>query len=124
MIVHWDSDDHSEPERIEDQLTRLNDSGFGLTGYHSMRFYDVDKAEWLKYRGHPKYVLGTSMMYTRKFWKDNPFPDLNVGEDGEVTARANRRTSVDAGDMMWARTHSGNTAVRKKVGEADCWVKL
>src|SRR5689334_15227539 len=58
VIIHVDDDDWSAPERIEDQLTRLNDSGVGITGYHSMRFLDIQTGEWWKYSGAKCYALG------------------------------------------------------------------
>src|SRR5678816_1554718 len=42
IIIHFDDDDWSAPERMEDQVTRLVASGVGLTGYHSMIFEDVE----------------------------------------------------------------------------------
>jgi len=123
VIVHWDSDDVSNPGRIEDQLTRLLDSGMPLTGYNSMRFLDVEDGQWWHYQGHRKYVIGTSMMYTREFWKSNRFPDINIGEDGEFT-KTGKRTVVPAGEMMWARMHAGSTCKRPKKLEGDGWTKI
>lgn len=31
---------------------------------------------------------GSSLMYKRKWWKDNPFIDANSGEDGDFLKRA------------------------------------
>lgn len=111
-ICHWDDDDFSAPERIEDQLTRLNDKGVGLTGYNRMRFFDVETGEWWVFNGGSHQVIGTSMMYTREFWKTHPFPDINEGEDSAVANIASRVAVVEAGEMMWARTHAGNTSKR------------
>lgn len=124
VIAHFDSDDFSAPQRIEDQATRLIDRNVQITGFHSMRFLHVASGEWWKYRGASCYSLGTALMYTREFWKAHPFPDVNVGEDNHVTSRAGKIASVDAGEMMWARTHAGCTDSRDKFGKADCWVKV
>lgn len=123
VIVHWDDDDWSAPERIEDQVTRLIDSNVGLTGYNRMRFYDVDSGEWWMFNGGKHQVIGTSMMYTREFWKALPFPDINEGEDHSVSNKASKVAVVDAGLMMFARTHAGNTSKRTGIGKDLEWVK-
>lgn len=124
VLIHWDSDDHSAPQRIKDQVTRLIESNVALTGYRAMRFYHVETGEWWKFEGHTKQILGTSMCYSRKFWHSHGFPDVNVGEDGAVTNRAGRLATADAGEMMWARTHAGCTDSRKSFGKSPEWVRL
>lgn len=124
VIVHWDDDDVSAPERIEDQLARLVDSNSPLVGYHSMRFLDVQTGEWWKYSGAKHYALGTSLMYTKEFWRANPFMDISLGEDNAVVNRASRIVSVDAGEMMYARNHASNTDRREAMLTAEEWVKL
>lgn len=124
VIYHADSDDWSAPERIEDQLTRLLDKGVGLTGYNRMRFLHEETGEWWMFNGHSHQILGTSMMYTREFWRSLPFPDISEGEDHAVSNRAGKVAVADAGAMMWARTHAGNTSKREGMGQIAEWVKL
>ena len=40
VIAHWDDDDYSAPDRLEDQVGRLLQSGKAVTGYFAMRFTD------------------------------------------------------------------------------------
>ncbi len=112
ILCHWDDDDYSAPDRIKDQIARLK--GLLVTGYHSMRF--TDGARWWQYTGADDYALGTSLMYRREYWERNPFKtDCTVGEDTHFIAPARRDgriTSADAGGMMWARNHAGNTDER------------
>lgn len=113
VIAHWDDDDYSSPGRIADQIQRMAASGKVVTGYHSMRF--TDGAQWWKYEGTRNYALGTSLCYEKLWWKSHPFPGLQIGEDNQfVTAAwaAQQLESVDAGDLMYATIHSGNTSPR------------
>jgi len=121
VICHWDDDDYSAPERIEDQLTRLIDNNLQITGYHSMRFHDIATGKWWQYTGDRYYALGTSLLYTKAFWDEHRFPDLMIGEDSAVTTRAGRIVAVDAGVFMFARTHPGNTAKRMGIGQNKEW---
>lgn len=110
IIAHWDDDDWSDPERLMQQYAFLESYGAAIVGYHSMAF--TDGTRWWKYSGAPGYALGTSLMYRRSFWQQNPFPpEANVGEDNWFVGRAGPRlVSVDAGGMMFARVHPGNTS--------------
>jgi O-antigen biosynthesis protein len=113
VICHWDDDDWSEPKRLEDQITRLVVTNAAVTGYHSMRFTDGSK--WWKYEGQKVYALGTSLCYRKAWWERHQFPAKNVGEDNAFVSLAsaeNQLVSADAGAMMWASIHVGNTSPR------------
>jgi glycosyltransferase involved in cell wall biosynthesis len=116
IICHWDDDDFSEPGRIEDQVLRMFDSGKAVSGYHSMRFLNLDTGKWWRYNGKPDYSLGSALCYRREFWTRNPFPVVQVGEDGSFVRAAQREqqiVAVDADQMMWATTHGGNSSPRR-----------
>jgi len=122
VIAHWDDDDYSAPGRLADQLQRLQESGKSVTGYHSMRF--TDGVRWWKYNGEKHYSLGTSLCYRRDYWEQHRFPYLQVGEDNQFVAAAfsNRMlVTADAGDLMHATIHPGNTSPRQM---GDNWKLL
>lgn len=113
IICHFDDDDHSEPGRLDDQIQRLLVSGKSVTGYHSMRF--TDGARWWQYEGTRNYALGTSLCYRADYWRNNRFPSLQVGEDNAMVATAwaqGQLSTADAGELMYATIHSGNTSPR------------
>lgn len=121
IVAHFDDDDFSAPERLAEQLARLRGSGRAVTGYHSMRF--TDGARWWQYHGAACYALGTSLCYRRDWWQRNRFEPVQVGEDNGFVMRANAArelVSVDAGAMMWATIHSGNTSPRQ-LQNTDAW---
>lgn len=122
VICHWDDDDWSAAERIESQVRRLTTANAQVTGYHTMLFREGGGKMW-RYRGRPTYALGTSLMYTREFWRANPFPDESVGEDTAFIAKAARIVSVDAAGMMVASIHPGNTASNQHM-DAACWSEV
>lgn len=114
LVAHFDDDDFSHPARLQDQVSRLVDSGLAVTGYHSLLFTD-GSPQWIKYTGASNYAVGTSLCYRRHWWSLHPFPAINVGEDNDFVynaARHKQLISVDAGDLMFATTHKGNTSPR------------
>jgi hypothetical protein len=99
----------------------LNESGLAVAGFHSMKFTDGEN--WWKYKGAPRYSLGTALCYRRTWWEANPFKPMAVGEDNEfvyAAQRAEQIVSEDAGDLMYATVHSTNTSPRMMAG----WEKL
>jgi len=75
----------------------------------------TDGERWWKYEGTKGYALGTSLCYRRSWWQAHPFEAKNVGEDNDfvsVAVSAGRLISVDAGKMMYATNHPGNTSPR------------
>lgn len=119
IIAHWDDDDFSAAPRLEDQVARLQLSGKAVTGYRRMRF--TDGVKWWQYTGAPNYVVGTSLCYRRDWWQDHPFPAKSVGEDGDFVMMAAQAGALDvapdAGPLMHATIHDGNTSPRLLGGD-------
>ena len=113
IIIHWDDDDFSAAGRMADQVERLLSSGLDLTGYSEMLF--TDGAKWRLYSSRKDYILGTSLCYRKSLWERRPFTDAQMGEDLSFQ-RGVPHTAVPAGEMMWARTHAGNTSPRTYQG--------
>jgi glycosyltransferase involved in cell wall biosynthesis len=116
IIVHFDSDDWSAPSRIRDQVERLLTSGKSVSGYHSMLFWDG--AEAFKYKGSEDYSLGSGLCYRKEFWQKHSFvsEDHRRWEDNVFVQAArndNEIVAVDAGKLMVARIHPGNTCPKK-----------
>ena len=101
VIIHWDDDDWSHPNRMAEQVALLQSSGAQAVGYNEMIFWDSTKPEgggimgamdrgyvtehggmaWVYSHAMPNYCLGTSLCYWRRTWEEKPFPLLNAGED-------------------------------------------
>lgn len=121
IIWHLDSDDWSAPERMNEQVKQLEESGKDLVGYCSMLFYAEHLEEtkrYYRYQHTPSWALGTSLTYKKSFWNSHPFPqnkNRNSGEDNDMvtTARhAKRFSAFEGNQMMVARIHTGNTATK------------
>ncbi len=113
-IMHWDSDDWSVPERMADQVRRLEESCISVTGYHAMLFHEFESGQWGRYVGYPMEPLGTSLCYRKDWWALNPFIEtLNIGEDGAFAKQARDAREILTAEglgMMVAGHHAGNTS--------------
>ncbi len=115
ILIHWDSDDYSYPNRIAEQVSLLQSSGADCIGYREMLFWREGTAtgvigsgklylddaliserpvygpmpgeSWIFRHSSPAYCLGTSLCYWRSAWEKRPFPDLPSGEGPQRSGR-------------------------------------
>jgi len=88
IIIHWDDDDWSHPNRIAEQVAFLQMSGADVVGYNQMLFWrdppckcDDTTPHGIDGSGAWLYTaaagltpaLGTSLCYWRKTWERKPF---------------------------------------------------
>jgi glycosyltransferase involved in cell wall biosynthesis len=136
ILIHWDDDDWSHPERIAEQVMFLQTSGADCVGYDEMLFWRLSSWEQMRTNSEPrvdsvwdqnptdgeawKYSgtpLGTSLCYRRRTWQDQPFPLTSYGEDTQwlnsLRAAGKKISSVSSlrvpEPRMVARIHGGNT---------------
>jgi glycosyltransferase involved in cell wall biosynthesis len=120
VCITWDEDDWSHPNRIAEQVRRLEESGKAVTGWHNILYYDAATGGTFKYfyspnRPHPPYAIGTSQCYLKSWWEKHPFRNENGVEDRPFSDEAmhwNQLDSLDAGQLCVARVH-GNNVIRK-----------
>ena len=119
VIVHWDDDDWSHPDRIAEQVALLQSTAADCVGYREMLFWDEREggAAWLYSNIDERYVLGTSMCYRVEAWKAQPFEDVSTNEDGRWWLKRGGRGCVGVSSLlqdrlprMVARIHAGNTS--------------
>jgi len=116
IIAHFDSDDWSDPRRLEDQVRVMREAKKAVTGYRGMYFWDEStKQAWL-YSGPGNYALGTSLIFTKAWWKLNPFSkDQESGSDTAFVGQAfSKQQLANPGGkgLMVARNHRGNMKPR------------
>lgn len=112
IIIHWDDDDWSHPERIAEQVALLRSSGADCVGYREMLFWrDPPGEAWIYTNSDPRYCLGTSLCYRRGAWERQPFRDIQRGEDHAFWCGLNSAgvLSLDDAPRMIASIHGSNT---------------
>jgi hypothetical protein len=121
IICHFDDDDWSAPDRIEDQVRKLRETNLPITGYGTLLFWDVVGSKARRFEAvMAGYVCGTTLCYRKSWWKDHRFPDKHEGSDNAFIYPALKHiaASHDAKHMV-ARIHARHTASKKGVGNAE-----
>lgn len=124
LLCHFDDDDYSHPKRMVEQYRMMQSMSCTLSGYNEMFFIDEENHQAWLYRNPELYALGTSLMYSRDYWRGGKFPDLSVAEDSGFIERAQwRRAMVTraAGDRLIARVHANNTCDKRAYMLAPMW---
>ena len=120
VIIHWDSDDWSAPDRMTDQVWRLVTSDKPMSGYHSLLFWDERNGLGYRWTGPNGYACGASMCYYREFWAAHKFPDITVAEDNAMVVEAQKAggiVSAEGRQMLIARVHGANTSSAQRIGQ-------
>lgn len=130
IIIHWDDDDYSHPNRIAEQVAFLQQTGADAVGYSQMLFWRENTAPhhlaeepdtwtgdqaWLYTQNRPGYCLGTSFCYWREAWERRPFEHTSQGEDiawlnGVKSMSQSSVSFYKLDPLMVARIHAGNTS--------------
>jgi glycosyltransferase involved in cell wall biosynthesis len=121
VIMHWDDDDWSAPERMGQQVKQLETSGKQMVGYHSLGFWDVESERAYWYQGSEHvYACGTSMCYWKTFWELNQFDEsIDLSSDNWFSRAARIRNELwtcSAEKMMVARVHPGTSNPKQLKG--------
>lgn len=121
IIVHWDDDDWSAPNRVAAQVAALLTSGADVCGLRDLLFYQPasDRGWRYTYPRHARpWVAGGTMCYWRSVWERQPFPKVSQGEDTQFlwANRALRIHVLDRLDLYVATIHAGNTSANRTAG--------
>lgn len=116
IIVHFDDDDFSDPNRIAEQVEFLQSSGADVVGYNSWLVWQCaagsDGPAWLYDFPMPTYAFGASFCYWRRVWKAKEFPESNYEDTMWQRGVAARGQSAFLADpykpRLICRFHGGN----------------
>ncbi len=118
IIVHWDDDDWMAPWRLRYQVENLMEEEADICGLNRLFFYNPvsDQAwQYIYPAGGKPWVSGNTFCYMKDFWRKNPFPDINVGEDTRFVWRNRSRKLIALQDNSFyvALIHTGNISPKR-----------
>ncbi len=117
IIIHFDSDDEYSPDWISRSVEALMKSGKDIAGLARALFYDKSANKFWFYTYPPGQGLhGATLCYYKKFWEQNKFMNMQVGEDSQfIRGKDYAAHRYTAG--FTATIHEGNTSPRNISGE-------
>ena len=128
IIIHYDDDDYSHPNRLAEQVAFLQSSGAAVVGYNQMLFWRSKRKDevvgatyvtacgeaWL-YTGPAHQPLGTSLCYWRSTWESHRFDDRkHAGEDSDFLARVGHRRVKSVSSLADGLCHAGVDSVPRE----------
>ncbi|MEO6732285.1 MAG: glycosyltransferase family 2 protein [Ferruginibacter sp.] len=124
LIMHWDDDDWMAPYRISYQVRELLLHKVVVCGLKEMLFCEYTTGNcWLyKYPfGSKPWLAGGSLLYTREFWKQSPFPDIQVASDTQFIWSRKMNSYIELSDYKFyvATIHKSNTS--PKITSNNAW---
>ena len=121
LIAHWDDDDWYAPFRLRRQVEALLSAKADICGIDRVLFLEPAARrawEYVYLRGRAPWVCGATLCYRKSYWRKNPFPEIDVGEDTRfVFAAHNARIErLPDRDIFVGTIHRANTDPKRMEG--------
>lgn len=118
ILIHWDDDDWYASRRISYQVHSLLNAGAYVCGINHLLYFDFKNSLAYKYElpaNYGKYLLGSTLCYTREAWQNNKFDEIQVGMDGLFVDRLPPDKVLDLPDITFAvfMIHSANISPKQ-----------
>ena len=140
IIIHWDDDDRSTPDRISHQVGLLLqrrrskpfiddlDGPLSVIGYRDLLVEETrgvkvltedgwrEAGRFWRWNGWAEgQAAGTSLCYRKEWWRGHPFKPVDCGEDSIFYADAHAAgvaMAFPGGDRITVLNHRGNASGR------------
>jgi glycosyltransferase involved in cell wall biosynthesis len=118
IIVNWDDDDWYSETRLTCQVECIENEKFEVCGINDLLYYDLINNTGYRYiypADQRKWLLGSSLCYTKKLWSTNLFADINVGMDGlfVFATPSNKVKVMNDPTMSVHMIHENNVSPKK-----------
>ena len=121
IIAHFDSDDYSAPHRLTQMAELMQRTRKPVVGYNSVLFHNtIDGGVRYWHPWDLEWSCGLALVYTKSFWQQFPFQDIQLGEDLTFVQQAKARkaiVTIDGCTSMVALDHSANTDLNRRATE-------
>jgi hypothetical protein len=121
IIVHWDDDDWSAPDRLTYQVGELLAGDAAICGLARVLYHQPTTGKSWQFIYPPSrraWVSGNTLCYRRGIWEATPFDDVDVGEDARFVWSDPRRSvrALERNDFFVAMVHGRNVDPKRTKG--------
>jgi hypothetical protein len=118
LLANWDDDDWYAPWRLRYQVEAMTASGADVCGLGTLLYYEPASGAAWRYSwpaGQREWLADPTLMFTREFWRANPFPDTNMAIDCRLlwNGRPKELLALDDERFFVGTIHSGNTSPKE-----------
>ena len=122
LLANWDDDDWYAPWRLRYQAESLLASGADVCGLSTLLYYEPASGAAWRYSwpaGQREWLADPTLMFTREFWRANPFADTNMAIDCRLfwNGKPKQLLALDDEQFFVGTIHPGNTSA-KETGHA------
>lgn len=123
VILCMDSDDAYASDWITKSVEALIRSEADVVGLSQLLFYNTKDGAWYIY-SYPStmnnWVAGATMCFWKNYWRANPFPYKNLGEDSRFLMGVTKTPKIfphEYGNGFIAIIHNSNTSTKTLVNQ-------
>lgn len=118
LLANWDDDDWYAPWRLRYQVEALTSSDADVCGLNTLLYYEPASGAAWRYSwpaGQPEWLADPTLMFTREFWRSNPFPDTNMAIDCRLLWNGPKKDLLPLDDERFfvGMIHPGNTSPKE-----------
>jgi glycosyltransferase involved in cell wall biosynthesis len=114
IIMHCDDDDWYAEDWLVHSASKLLYSEADCVGLRACYFNELPSRILLyQYTGRQGYAVGATLCYWKDVWEENPFPEIQMGEDTAFVSKLQSVLNHDYTDGFCALLHGGNTCSHK-----------
>ena len=115
MLANWDDDDWYAPWRLSYQVQQLEASDAAVCGLRSLLYFEPRAQQAWRYTppaGMRPWLADPTLLFTRRFWQENPFPDTSAGIDCRLLwgGAPKQLLALDRDEFFVGIIHAGNTS--------------
>jgi hypothetical protein len=127
LLANWDDDDWYAPWRIAYQVEQIAGAGADVCGLTRLQYLDPAGRRAWRYAWPPTarpWVHDAVLLFTRDFWRRNPFPDTSMGIDCRLLWTSTPKRILPLADDTFyvGLVHGGNTS--RKNTASGLWTEL
>jgi glycosyltransferase involved in cell wall biosynthesis len=115
LLANWDDDDWYAPWRLRYQVRELTAAGAEVCGLDRLLYLDPASGCGWRYTppsGMRAWLADGTLLFTREFWRRNPFPDASMGIDCRLlwSGSPKRLITLERDQFFVGIMHPGNTS--------------